>query len=92
MSENKPKKNQQSESAPQLSHRDALTADFGSDATKRAKELGYDGYVWEESKAQYTVSEVTNNDQSGPNRTVEEDFDPMESHFIRADKLDEGKK
>jgi hypothetical protein len=77
--------------APSLSLRDALTADFGSGRQKEAQEKGYDGYVWEESKAQYTVAEVVNNDQSGPLKSVEDDHDYMEDHYIRSDKLEENR-
>lgn len=78
--------------APNLSHKDALTASFGNDRTLEAQKVGYDGYVWEEDKAQYSQLEVTKNDQSGPLKTVEEDHDFMNDHFIRADKLDNKKK
>jgi hypothetical protein len=74
-----------------LSHRDAITADFGADALKGATEVGYDGYVWEEDKTQYTQKAVVDNDQTGPLKSVEQNFDPMEAHFIRGDKLDEKK-
>lgn len=77
--------------AKRLSIKDSLTADMGSEAIREAQARGYDGYVWEESKAQYTATEVVNNDQSGPLKSVEEDHDFMNDHFIRADKLDEKK-
>jgi hypothetical protein len=77
--------------APSLSHRDAITADFGNTNNLRARELGYDGYVWQEDKSEYALVEAAHNDQTGPNKTVEDEYDPMEHHFIRADKLDENK-
>ena len=75
-----------------LSHREALTAEMGNDTLKRARELGYEGYVWQEDKSEYTQMEVTNNDQIGPNKSVEDDHDFMEDNFIRPDKMDESKK
>jgi hypothetical protein len=78
--------------APSISHKDAKFADFGSGRQKEAQERGYDGYVWQEDKNEYTVAEVVNNDQSGPNKTVHEDHDYMEDDFIRPDKMDLDKK
>lgn len=72
-----------------LSWKDAATADFGAEQNKEAVKLGYDGYVWEESKAQYTATEVVNNDQSGPLKSVEEDHDFMNDNFVRPDKLNQ---
>jgi hypothetical protein len=92
MAQNEEKQQPNKQQSKKLSHKDAITADLGNSNNLKARELGYDGYVWEESKAQYTQQEVVNNDQTGPNKTVEEDFDPMEHNFIRADKLDESKK
>lgn len=82
------------QSGPSLSHRDALTADFGKESLKAATEQGYDGYVWEESKSQYTATEVVNNDQTGPEKTAGTyDTDrALRDHFARADKLDESSK
>lgn len=75
--------------APSLSHRDALSADHGSGRLAEALDKGYDGYVWQEDKSEYHLENVVDNDQSGPLKTIDEDHDPMEDHFIRPDKLDD---
>lgn len=78
--------------APSLSHREALTADFGNGRQQEAQKKGYDGYVWQEDKSEYTVAEVVNNDQSGPNKSVHDDHDFTNDHWIRPDKMNLDKK
>jgi hypothetical protein len=97
MSEEQPKKGRKAESSSNptsLTLREALTADIGRGDLKEAQEKGYLGYVWVEDNTEFTATNVSEYDQTGPEKRagVYDEETALNDHYIRGDKLDPDKK